>query len=220
MARTNLSITWILIIICSIVFLVTLPFQSNENFIRYAALQPDNFMHGQYVWTIVTNMFMHASPGHLIMNMLSLIFIGGFLERVIGKRRFLLFYLLAGIFAGLIFVFLAYFFGNTEIGKLLFSSSDAYAVGASGAIFGIAALLAVLTPKLPVYIMFIPIATPMWLAVIIILGVMWLFSVVGGLAVGNTAHLGGALAGLIYGFYIRHRYGRRVRMLNKMLVGK
>ncbi|MBI5148942.1 rhomboid family intramembrane serine protease [Candidatus Pacearchaeota archaeon] len=210
--RSNASITLILIIITVAVFLITMPIlYVNQDYIKYFALKPSVIIHGQYVWTVVTNIFMHAGVGHLFMNMISLIFLGGFLEKIIGKRRFLLFYLIAGIFASLFFILTSVIF-NTDM--------DVYAVGASGAIFGIAGLVAVLTPKLPVYIMFIPIATPMWLAVIIILGLMWFISIIAGLPIGNTAHLGGLVCGLIYGFYIRTKYGRKVRLLNRMLAGK
>lgn len=209
--RTGTSITLVLIIINTAVFLITLPILFKfPSSIKYLALQPSAFLHGQYLWTIITNMFMHAGAWHILMNMISLIFIGGFLEKIIGKRRFLSFYLFAGIFAGLFFVLTSYIF-NVDM--------NAYAVGASGAIFGIAGLIAVLTPKLPVYIMFIPIATPMWLAVILILGILWLISITSGLGIGNTAHLGGLIAGLIYGFYLRYRYRRKIRLLNRMLVG-
>jgi len=92
------------------------------------------------------------------------------------------------------------------------------AVGASGAIFGIAGMLAVLVPKLPVYIMFIPIAMHMWFAVILLLLVLWIFSLVSGVPIGNTAHLGGLIIGFVYGFYLRTRYKRKVLMLNKFLL--
>ena len=210
--KTGISITLILIIINTAVFLFTLPLlYINQDYIKYLALQPAAFLQGEYVWAIITNMFMHAGVWHLAMNMLSLVFLGGFLEKIIGKKRFLLFYLAAGIFAGLFFVLTSYLF-NTDM--------NAMAVGASGAIFGVAGLIAVLTPKLPVYIMFIPIATPMWLAVIIILGILWLISATAGLPIGNTAHLGGLIAGLIYGFYLRTKHKRKIRLLNKMLVGR
>ncbi|GAJ16511.1 unnamed protein product, partial [marine sediment metagenome] len=45
---------------------------------------------------------------------------GGMMERVIGKKRFLWFYLISGLLAGLLFVFLSYFFGNTELGARIF----------------------------------------------------------------------------------------------------
>ena len=74
------------------------------------------------------------------------------------------------------------------------------------------------TPKLPVYILFIPIPVPMWLASILILVIMWLFSAVAGLPIGNTAHLGGLIFGVAYGSYLKMRYKRRIYLLNRFLM--
>ncbi|GAH36435.1 unnamed protein product, partial [marine sediment metagenome] len=70
------------------------------------------------------------------------------MEKIIGKKRFLYFYIISGIFAGLLFIILSYFFGNTELGARIFGSPIMSAVGASGAIFAIAGLFMVMTPKL------------------------------------------------------------------------
>lgn len=205
----DMSVTFQLMLFNALFFLAVLGISaSNQKFINYIALAPINIFSGMYLWTLVTSMFMHADVFHLTMNMISLMFLGGFLERLIGKKRFLIFYLAAGIFAGLFFVIFAWLF-NQDL--------NAAAVGASGAIFGIAGMLAVLTPRLPVYIMFIPIAMPMWFAAILILGLLWFISGISGLPIGNTAHLGGLIAGLVYGFYLRKKYPRKVYLLNRFL---
>lgn len=204
------SITAYLIIVNFLVFtlaLILLIFRIN--FAYYLGITPSEVMQGKNLWTIFTNMFMHASPSHLFVNMLSLFFLGSFLERILGRKRFLIFYLISGVFAGLFFVITAWVF-QAEL--------NVAAVGASGAIFGIAGALAILTPKLPVYIMFIPIPIPMWIASILILGLMWLFSAMANLPIGNTAHLGGLIAGMIYGTYLRKKYSRKVSLLNKYLM--
>jgi membrane associated rhomboid family serine protease len=84
--------------------------------------------------------------------MISLFFIGILIERIIGPKRYLLFYLAAGLFAGLVFVLLAGFLGTSDIGAKLFGNPDIAGLGASGAIFGLIGLLAVLTPKNRVYL--------------------------------------------------------------------
>jgi membrane associated rhomboid family serine protease len=207
--KKGMSVTLKLLILNFLFFMVMLVVLfRNPNASSFVALVPSQIIAGKQLWTIVTNMFMHADVSHLLMNMLSLVFLGSFLERVIGRRRFLVFYLSAGIFAGLFFVLFSYLF-NADL--------NVGAVGASGAIFGIAGVLAVLTPKLPVYIMFIPIAMPMWFAVILILSLLWLLSSVAGLPIGNTAHLGGLIAGLLYGFYLRKKYRRKIYLLNRFL---
>lgn len=207
--RKGMSVTFKIIMLNFLFFIIMLFLAyKNPDIVGYVALVPSKILALQQPWTLLTSMFTHLLPTHLFMNMLSLIFLGSFLERVIGRKRFLVFYLTAGIFAGLFFVLFS---------ALFKTNLDVPAVGASGAIFGIAGMLAVLTPRLPVYILFIPIAMPMWFAVILILLLLWLFSVTLGLPIGNTAHLGGLIAGLLYGFYLRKRYRKKVVMLNKLL---
>ena len=79
---------------------------------------------------------MHAGVGHLFVNMVSLMFIGNFVEKLVGKRRFVWLYFGGGIFAGVFFALIALATG-TDL--------NVYAVGASGAIFALGGLLAVLT---------------------------------------------------------------------------
>ncbi len=171
----------------------------------YLALQPAMFLSGKNLWTLITSMFMHANLTHLFVNMLSLFFIGSFVEKLIGKKRFIIFYFAAGIAAGLLFIL---------ISALTGIDVNTFAVGASGAIFGLGGLLAVLTPKLPVLVFFI-IPMPMWLAMIFLLGILWLLSFAIGLPIGNIAHLGGLLAGIGYGFYLKYKYPRKTAMISK-----
>src|SRR3989339_835699 len=169
----------------------------------WIALQPSAILQGQNIWTIITSMFMHANVFHLFANMASLTFLGGFIEKIIGSKRFILIYFLSGLIASLFFVGLSFIFNeNLAIP----------AVGASGAIFGIAGLAAILVPKMKVYILFIPIAMPMWFATIFLLLIMWLASGLFGLSIGNFAHLGGFLTGIVYGAYIRVKYKRSAKM--------
>lgn len=182
----------------------------NQNFFDYIALKPSNILAGKNLWTILTSMFMHGSFAHLFVNMISLFFVGNFIEKLIGRKRFLIFYILGGIIAGLTFVFLS----------LIFKAEyDIYAVGASGAIFALAALLMVLIPRLPVLVFFI-IPMPLWAGMMFLLFGLWGVSYLAGLPIGNTAHLGGFLTGLIYGIYLKMKYPRRVEMLRTYFSGK
>ena len=57
-----------------------------------------------WVWQLFSYMFLHASnPLHILTNMIGLIFVGSFLERIWGARFFLTYYLFCGVVAGLIF---------------------------------------------------------------------------------------------------------------------
>jgi len=179
----------------------------------FIALQPVAFFNG-FFWTLLTSMFMHANFTHLFVNMISLFFIGSFVEKLIGRKRYFWLYMISGIFAGLLFVFLAYFFGNSDLGTRIFGSPLIYAVGASGAIFALGGLLAILTPKMRVYVFFI-IPMQMWFAMIILLGVFWIASISWNLPIGNSAHFGGLLVGVIYGIYLRKKYPQKTAMLAK-----
>ena len=173
--------------------------------VSWVALMPAVILQGQNVWTFFTSMFMHAGFGHLFVNMISLMFIGGFVEKLIGKKRFLSLYFAGGLFAGLFFVLIALASGV---------DMNVYAVGASGAIFALGGLLAVLTPRLPVLVFFI-IPMPMWAAMGFLMFGLWALSLGLGLPIGNTAHLGGLIVGLGYGFYLKRRFPRKTRMISR-----
>jgi membrane associated rhomboid family serine protease len=178
----------------------------SEGLIDYIALRPSAILHGEYLWTIVTSMFMHADLMHLFVNMISLLFIGNLVERLIGTRRYLSLYIISGVFASLFFILIALVTG---------SGLDALAVGASGAIFGLGGVLMFLTPNLPVYLMFIPIPVKMKYAIPALLFALWAISLTAGLNIGNTAHLGGLIVGLAYGLYLRVKYKKRVLVINR-----
>ena len=199
--NTNLIL---ITVVCFVLFLILLSYKIIS--IDAIAIKPSNILQGKYLWTFLTSMFMHGGFWHLFMNMLSLLFIGGLVEKILGAKRYLSFYLGAGLFAGLFFVLSSFIFP---------SDFNAYAVGASGALFGLVGLLVLLTPNLPVYIMFIPIPIKMKYAGPGILIVLWLISLGANIGIGNTAHLGGLVAGIVYGFYLRTTYKNKTRMISR-----
>ena len=199
------SVTNKIILVNIAVFVaVTIFLMFNPGFLDYVALKPSNIMQGKMLWTIFTSMFMHGSVAHLFVNMLSLFFIGNFVERLIGRKRFLIFYILAGLVAAMFFVLLAFVFS---------SEMNSYAVGASGAIFALGALLMILVPRLPVLVFFV-LPMPLWLGMLVLLFGIWILSYFAGIPIGNTAHLGGFLIGLAYGIWLRIKYKKKVRMLS------
>ena len=186
-------------------FLVLISSSDMDSVVSLLALKPSIILSGQNLWTFITSMFLHAGLGHLFVNMFSLMFIGSFVEKLIGKKRFLALYFASGILAGVLFVLIAAITG-TDL--------NVYAVGASGAIFGLGGLLAVLTPRLPVLVFFI-LPMPMWIAMFFLMGVLWIMSLGLGLPIGNVAHLGGLLVGLVYGFYLKKKYPHKTKMISK-----
>lgn len=137
-------------------------------------------------WTIVTNLFVHSGLWHIIANMLTLYFFGSYLSRLIGGSKFLIVYFGGGILGNILFVLLAPPFS--------------IAVGASGAIFALGGVLSVMRPKLRVFIFPIPVAIPLWVAVIGGFLIISLFP-----HVAWQAHLGGLVFGLIAGYFLKKR---------------
>ncbi len=172
----------------------------------FIAIKPSNIFQGNYIWTFLTSMFMHGSFIHLFVNMFSLFFVGGLVQKLLGPKRYLYFYLSAGLFAAFIFI----------LGGLFYPEDfNTYAVGASGAVFGLIGLLVLLTPNLGVYVMFIPIPIKMKYAGPGMLIALWFVSKAAGLPVGNTAHLGGFVLGIFYGLYLRNKYKNKVKYISE-----
>jgi len=142
----------------------------------------------QRPWTLITHIFLHGSFEHLFFNMLFFLFFGPVLERKIGSSKFLLIFFLSGIVAG--------------IGWSLTSVNPA--LGASGALSGIFATLAVLMPRMKIYFFFL-IPLEMWMAVI-------LFALIDFLMIGScdmiahTAHLSGLFFGLLAGMSLKRTF--------------
>ncbi len=201
--------TWI--ILANVIFFIAFFILMSTKILtlNHIALNPSNVLQGKYLWTFLTSMFMH-SPNmifHLFVNMLSLFFVGSLLQRILGQKRYLYFYLIAGLFAGLFFVLITYFFNPSAL--------NTYAVGASGALFGLVGTLMLLTPNLPVYVMFVPIPIKLKYAAPGLLLALWGISAAADIPIGNTAHLGGLITGLIYGIYLRHNYRNKIKRIGK-----
>ncbi|MFH1803166.1 MAG: rhomboid family intramembrane serine protease [archaeon] len=211
------TIAWLIIITSIISIIGFVIFAFYPEYVDYIALKPSNIMQGKYLWTLVTHMFVHGGLGHLFINMFVLFSLGGLCERIIGRKRFLWFYLLSGIFAGLLSILLAGFFGSTAIGERIFGSPEIFMVGASGAIFAIAGLYVMLLPRLKFMIIFLPFfSLPAYIMVPLVLFIVWGVSIVFNWPVGNVAHFGGFLAGILYGAYLKNKYKRKVAKLQKM----
>jgi membrane associated rhomboid family serine protease len=142
--------------------------------------------------TLVTSMFMHGSWFHLIGNMWFLAIFGDNVEDVMGSFRFLIFYLLCGIFAAS-----AQIFSNPL--------SVSPMVGASGSIGGVMGAYAILFPRAPVHMLvffgffFTRIVVPAFL----MLGYWFIIQIFGsffstgaGGGVAFWAHIGGFVAGI------------------------
>ena len=166
-----------------LVFFVTLV---KPDLIYLLGLQPAALQ--EKPWTMLSNLFVHGGFGHIIANMFTLYFFGTYLLGLVGTRAFLLVYFLGGITGNIVYILLA--------------SPFSVAIGASGAIFALGGALAVMRPRLSVFVFPIPVPIPLWAAVIggflimLFPGVAW------------QAHLGGLVLGLIAGYFFRRRERR------------
>jgi len=168
----------------------------------------DNIDRGYY-WTIITANFSHASGLHLITNMLPLYFFGRPVLYYLGARKFLGLYLFAGIFSSFSHLLLINSHKiNRQLGTRIFTANyDVPSLGASGSVFGISTLCAILYPWLKIVIFPIPIPIPMIVGVTGYVG--WeILALSKGFerGIAHEAHLGGSLYGLLYYAYLRRRY--------------
>ncbi|MDD4924057.1 MAG: rhomboid family intramembrane serine protease [Dehalococcoidales bacterium] len=145
----------------------------------------------QQPWGVFTSMFTHVSFTHILFNMLALYFFGSYLLKITGLKKFLIIYIGGGLLGSIFYVLLS---------TLISPDIPGLAIGASGAIFALGGTLAVLMPKMKVYIMFIPVPVPLWIAVI---GGGLIMSFMPNVA--WEAHLGGLLFGLGAGFIIKNQ---------------
>ncbi len=210
------AITGLTVIISLIgLFLWSFEWSPFQGWIEYFALKPDNIIQGKYLWTLLTHTLVHGSVFHLIVNMFVLVSLGGFCEKIIGRKRFIWFYFGSGVFAGLFSALLSGFLGYGAWANV-FGTPDLYMVGASGAIFAIAGLFTVILPRLKFSIIFLPFfSLPAFVMIPLVLVLTWVASIIFGFSIGNAAHFGGFIIGLIYGFYLRTKYPKKIIMLSR-----
>ena len=192
-----------LIIVNVIVFLASL---LNENFMigTFALFYPTS----QYFhwWQVVTHMFMHGGFWHIFFNMYTLLIFGCVVERIIGSKKFLLFYFICGLGAVALHLGVEYLqmqsymqgaaLGNATALQNIALIKNTPTVGASGAIYGVLMGYAMLFPESRMTLLFPPVTlSAKWM--VAIFAAIELFTGVTGLSAGiaHFAHLGGMLIG-------------------------
>ncbi|MBI1941532.1 MAG: rhomboid family intramembrane serine protease [Acidobacteria bacterium] len=165
------------------------------------------------IWQPVTYLFLHAGFFHLIFNLFALWMFGSDLERLWGPRRFLYYFFLTGIGAGVLNV-------------LLEPSGVIPTVGNSGAVYGILLAYGLIFPDRPIFLwLIIPIKAKWFVAIIGVIA--FIGSISGpGSGISHVAHLGGMLfgflylrgGGLSYGLQLRYHEWRRARLRKRFEV--
>lgn len=164
------------------------------------------------VYQFVTYMFMHANFGHLFFNMFALWMFGNTLENIWGSQRFLLFYMVCGIGAGLCQEAVQYIQYATQLANYATVNTGsqiitmpAYlnmmnTVGASGAVYGLLLAFGMMFPDSRIYLYFLFPIKAKWF----VIGYAVIELITGLTGVDNVAHfahLGGMLFGLILILY-------------------
>lgn len=174
------------------------------------------------VYQLLTSMFLHADLMHLFFNMFALFTFGPWVERAFGTKRFLVFYFVCGLGAGLVQELVWQFTwqsmsvpvevtegGATRVVDMAVTQvlaehpdwlngilNSLCAIGASGAMFGVMLAFAVCFPNVPLYLFFIPVPIKAKWAVLGYGALELLFGVSGTFSgVAHFAHLGGLLFG-------------------------
>lgn len=190
----------LLVLICSGVFLVQtlagllIGLQATAWINHFFGLVPLGPIPGLRIWQPFTYMFLHGGLLHLLLNMLFLWMFGRELELVWGQRRFLNYFFICGVGAGLIEVLIKTIpiaFGHWP--------SDIPTIGASGAIFGILMANAVLFPDRRIWLLPFPVTIPMRPYVAAMAAIEFFLTLgSSGDGVGHLCHLGGMLVGYVY----------------------
>ena len=200
-------VTWLLIAVNVVVFIYELtlgPGQLEAFATQYGAV-PQQILQGENLLSLLTSMFLHGGWVHVISNMLFLGVFGDNVEAVLGKLRYLIFYLGGGLAAS-----------AAQI--LLNPASQQPIVGASGAVAAALGAYVVMFPRsqVRVLVFFGYFATTTRVAALLFIGIWFVTQLLSGVAslgvntaqtggVAYWAHVGGLVAGAVVGFIFRSR---------------
>lgn len=191
-SRSNLptGVRWLLIANTAIFVVSYLAAHSKLGFIfQDFALVPAMVVKTFAIWQLFTYMFLHdpLGFGHILFNMLTLWMFGKDIEAAWGTRRFLKYYFMCGVGAGVCVVIANYLAGTPFIPT----------IGASGAIYGLLIAFGMMFPDVQILMSFLfPIKAKYFVA--IMAAIAFLSSFGANTGVSNFAHLGGMAIGYIY----------------------
>ncbi len=190
MPRPGLAVKYLLIINIVVFFLQVLPDVEGHLF-DWGTVVPALWWQP---WRYITCQFLHGGLFHLFFNMIGLYFLGMLLESGWGARRFLVFYLVCGVVAGVAHVLMAFAMDKGIEVPLL---------GASGGVYGVVIACAILFPHIRLIVFLFPM--PIRTAAALFLGIAVFFTLqdffnpaaTGG-GIAHVAHLGGAVAAAVW----------------------
>ena len=168
-------------------------------FTFYMGLTPALVAQSGYVWQMFTYMFLHHTGSffHLFFNMYALLIFGTAVEQEWGGKRFLIYYLFCGAFAGITIFLVNYI--HQGMGFYIPT------IGASGAVFGLLLAFGILFPNAELLLFFIMPIKAKYM-VILYAGIELFLELSGGnSSISHIGHLGGLAGGLIFFLFIKKR---------------
>ncbi len=167
-------------------------------------------------WQIITHMFMHGGFWHIFFNMYTLFIFGCVVERIIGTKKFLLFYFICGLGAVALHLGVQYLqmqsymegatLGNATALQHITEIKMTPTVGASGAIYGVLMGYAMLFPESRMTLLFPPVTLSAKWMVVAFAAIELLTGVTGWASgIAHFAHLGGMLIGWLMILWWRKR---------------
>jgi membrane associated rhomboid family serine protease len=166
---------------------------SHLQLLQYVALPigGDDFLFR--FWTLFTYMFTHKDFWHLFWNMVLFYFMSQIFFTIMGEKKMLYLYVMSGISGGALMLILG----------LTFPQAFGYSIliGASAAVLGVGAVMAIYSPDYRVYLFgSFEMKYKYFFLAIFVLNTIIDFSINTG---GKISHMGGALFGVVYGYYLR-----------------
>ncbi len=197
---------------------------------RELSMIPIAIIRGEKLWTLFTAMFLHANIWHLLGNMIFLFFFGGPVESVMGRKRYLAFYLIGGLTADLFHIMSITLIPSQYLisGKVLFNPWVTPTLGASGAISAVMGAYLVFYPRsritmvYPIWIIPLIFTLPAWAYILfwflyqLIMGLITLLGFTSSVAF--WAHIGGFISGIALApYFMDPIIKRQVREYKKMI---
>ncbi len=166
-------------------------------------------------WQPLTHMFMHDGFMHIFFNMYTLVMFGMIVERALGTKKFIWFYLITGFGAVLLHTGVEFLQVQSLLKQYpgvepqLIYNSIPGVLGASGAVYGVLVAFAMLYPQARLTLIFPPVTLDAKWWVIIFVGIELVTGITGTqMGIAHFAHLGGALFG-----FLLIRYWQRKQMI-------
>ena len=178
---------------CSVTCLISWQALNNQNFQNQCMFIPYNVKHSNEYYRLLSHVLVHADFAHLAFNMISMFYLGKYLEMQLvyeygnlGMYYFIILYLLGGLAA-------------TILPYSRNSDNSMYrSLGASGAVSAVVFATIMWNPQLELMLLFIPIPIKAYILGPIYLAVEYYSMRRGGSGIAHDAHIGGALFGILF----------------------